>query len=88
VSHLPLERRRTHPTGRRVPAPLVIEHFRVVVAVAAPAHAAGDAVDLEDGLVVFAGVRGFLIGVMEEADVGAAALHAMWESISERTGFI
>src|ERR1700694_1018749 len=48
-------------------------HHRVVVAVAAPAHAAHDAARLEDVLIVLARVRRALVGVMEEAGLGAPA---------------
>lgn len=44
----------------------------VVVAVAAPAHAADDPARREDRLVVLTRVRAALVGVMEEPDAGTA----------------
>src|SRR5260221_8712472 len=45
-------------------------HHGVVVAIAPPAHAARDAARLEDGLVVFAGIRTALIGVVQQRSGG------------------
>jgi hypothetical protein len=45
-------------------------HHRVVVRVAAAGHAAGDAVRRQHPLVLLAGVRRALIGVMKEPDLG------------------
>jgi hypothetical protein len=45
-----------------------------VVAVAAPAHAAGDVASPEHRLVVFAGVRAALIGVVQQPGPGAPVL--------------
>src|SRR2546427_7871007 len=44
-------------------------HHRVVVTIAATAHAAGDPVRLQDGLIILAGVRAALVGVMEQPHV-------------------
>ena len=49
-------------------------HHRVVVAVAAPTHAADDAVRREDDLIILARVRAALVGVVEQAYLRAPAL--------------
>ena len=48
-------------------------HHRVVVAVAAPAHAAHDAARLEDVLIILARIGRALVGVMEQADLWTPA---------------
>ena len=54
-------------------------HHRVVVAVAAAAHAAGDAVRGERLSVVLARVGAALVGVMQQARVGAAPSQRLLE---------
>src|SRR6266700_4535174 len=54
-------------------------HRSVVVAVASSAHAAGDAVLAEHLLVVLAGVRAALVGVMEQAHPGAPTAQRLVE---------
>src|SRR6266542_6551242 len=50
-------------------------HDRVVVAIAPTAHRAGDAVLLETGPIILAGVGAALVRVMEQAGLWAAPLH-------------
>src|SRR5687767_12984465 len=50
-------------------------HHGVVVAVPATAHGAHDAVLLESGAIVLAGIRAPLVGVMQQAWLWTASLH-------------
>ena len=47
-----------------------------------------DAVDLEHRLIVLAGVRRSLIGVMEQAACGAAALHRHVEGLDGQMSIV
>jgi hypothetical protein len=65
-----------------------ISHHGVVITIAATAHAAGDAVSLEHGLVVVAGVSRALIGMMEQANRRAASLHRYVEGFHDQVPII
>src|SRR5438094_1877919 len=56
-------------------------HHRVVVAVAAAAHAADDAARVEDGLIILARVGTALVRVMEQTDLGAPAFEGHLERL-------
>lgn len=56
-------------------------HDRVVEAVATPAHAAGDSVDIEHRSIVFARIGASPIGVMEQPDFGASPLQGHLERL-------
>jgi len=47
-------------------------HDGVIVAIAAPAHAAHDATSRQEALVILARVRAALVGMMQQADLGTA----------------
>ena len=59
-------------------------HHRVVVTIPAPAHAAGDAMIGEDGLVILARVRAALVRVMQQAGLRAATLERQLDNIALR----
>ena len=56
-------------------------HHRVIVTIAPPAHAAGDAVCVQNGLIVLTGVRAALVGMMEEPHLRAPPLQCHVERL-------
>ena len=63
-------------------------HHRIVVAVAAAAHATDDAVLSEEDLIIFARVRAALLGVMEQTDLGTSTLERHLERVDRHVAVV